>query len=224
MCPWTLWQPATLKFCEALLCGPIRQPANTASNIGFVIVGLLILWRERQGAWSPYHIMGMASVVLGFTSGAFHASMTFFWQFFDVSSMFMLILLALSFNLVRLKLIKQEHYAWAYLAMLAVSMLTMLIAQGKSGEVVFAIEVAMVVALEALIYRRGGRPNYQGILRAIGTFLFAFLIWNGDIHGWWCDPDNHVLQGHAAWHLLCALAIWFMYQFYLQFDARGKKP
>jgi hypothetical protein len=30
----------------------------------------------------------------------------------------------------------------------------------------------------------------------------------------WCDPDNHVLQGHALWHLLSAVAIAFVYRFY----------
>lgn len=223
MCPWTDWQPATMKFCEELLCGSIRQPANSFSNIGFVICGLIILWRERSRSWSPYHMMGVAAVLIGITSGIYHASMTFFWQFFDVSSMFMLILLALSFNLVRVGWIKASQFTLAYITTLLISMALMLLIKGKSGEYIFGVEAALVTGIEYLIFKQGQRPSYRGLLRALGTFLTAFLIWNGDVHGWWCDPTNHYIQGHAAWHLLCALAIWFLYGFYKQFAQAEKK-
>jgi hypothetical protein len=212
-----------MKFCEELLCGSIRQPANSFSNIGFVICGFLILWRERSRSWSPYHLMGVAAVLIGVTSGIYHASMTFFWQFFDVSSMFMLILLALSFNLVRVGWIKASQFTLTYVATLVLSMALMLLIKGKSGEYIFGVEAALVTGIEYLIYKQGQRPLYGSLLRALGSFLTAFLIWNGDVHGWWCDPTNHYIQGHAAWHLLCALAIWFLYGFYKQFEQAEKK-
>ncbi|MBY0518210.1 MAG: ceramidase [Bacteriovoracaceae bacterium] len=217
MCPWTDWQPASLKFCEELLCSAVRQPANTYSNIGFVIMGLLILWREGKG-WSPYHLMGIAGICIGITSGVYHASMTFFWQFFDVSSMFMLILLALTFNLIRIGWVKEKFYTLTYVAMLLTSMGLMLLIQGKSGEWIFAVEVAIVTVTEFLIAKKGSKPNYTPFIKALGVFLLAFLIWTGDIRGWWCDPRNHILQGHAAWHLLNAVSAWYLYKFYKQFQ------
>ena len=223
MCPWTDWEPATMKFCEAMLCGSIRQPANTFSNIGFVICGLIIYAREGWKSWSPYHLMGLAAFFIGVTSGIYHASMTFFWQFFDLSSMFMLILLPLTFNLIRLKWIRPSQFTLSYLAMLFFSQGLLLLIKGKSGEYIFGVQVFFVAASEMMLYQRGERPRYAGMLKALGTFLLAFLIWNGDVHGWWCDPDNHVLQGHAAWHLLNAVAIWFLYQFCKQFDAELRR-
>jgi hypothetical protein len=217
MCPWTDWQPATMKFCEEILCGAVRQPANSFSNIGFVIGGIIILFREGKG-WSPYHLMGLASIMIGITSGLYHASMTFFWQFFDVSSMFMLILLALTFNFNRLGWIQEKFYTMAYTLLLLSSMGLMLLIQGKSGEWIFAVEVAIVTATEILIARQGSKPNYIPFAQAFGVFLLAFFIWIGDIRGWWCDPSNHYLQGHAAWHLLNAVSIWFLYKFYKQFE------
>lgn len=219
MCPWMHWQPATMKFCEELLCGLIRQPANSFSNIGFVICGILLLVREGKG-WSPYHLMGVAAILVGITSGIYHASMTFFWQFFDVSSMFMLILIALSFNLVRIGWIKEKMYTLVYVGMLMTSMALMLIIQGKSGEFIFGVEVAIVAATELMIRRQGQKVESKFFLAALGTFLLAFLIWTGDIRGWWCDPQNHFIQGHAAWHLLNAVAIWFLYKYYKQFQKR----
>jgi hypothetical protein len=211
-----------MKFCEELLCGSIRQPANAFSNIGFVICGLLIISREGLKTWTPYHMMGLAAVSIGITSGIYHASMVFFWQFFDLSSMFMLILLPLAFNLVRSGWIKASQFSLVYIVCLSISMLLLYVIQGKVGEYIFGVHVAMVTGLEFLLYRRGHRPTYAGMLKALGTFMLAFLIWNGDVHGWWCDPTNHYLQGHAIWHLLCALAIWFLYGFYKQFAQEEK--
>ena len=214
MCFWDHWQPATLKFCEEMLCGPIRQPANTFSNIGFLIAGFWILWQERKNAWSAFKLMGLAAISVGITSGVYHASMTFFWQFFDVSSMFMLILLALCFNLVRNRMLSPERFTLVYTLLLASSMGLMLLLKGPSGEYIFAFEVLAVTLLEYKILRSKVRVSYHYYLKAIGTFLIAFIVWIGDIKGWWCDPHNHYLQGHAIWHLLNALAIVFLYRFY----------
>lgn len=221
MCPWIDWQPATMKFCENLLCGSIRQPANTISNAAFIICGLILMKSERkQGNFNfdSYYLMAIASIMIGITSGVYHASMTFFWQFFDVSSMFMLILIALTFNFIRLKWIKSSMYIPTYLGMLLFSMMLMLLIKGKSGEYIFGVEVTLTILTEYLIFKSGAKVIFRPFLQAIGIFLLSFLIWNGDIRGWWCDPDNHYIQGHAIWHVLNAVAIWYLYKFYKQFQ------
>ncbi len=40
----------------------------------------------------------------------------------------------------------------------------------------------------------------------------AFVIWNL-AQGPWCDPTSW-LQGHAAWHLLCAVAAYLLFRLY----------
>jgi hypothetical protein len=35
----------------------------------------------------------------------------------------------------------------------------------------------------------------------------GLAIWLLDIHGPLCDPDNHLVTGHAVWHVLTALAV-----------------
>ena len=42
--------------------------------------------------------------------------------------------------------------------------------------------------------------------------LVAFAIWNLSQHGW-CDPHS-LVQGHAAWHLLDALAAYLLFRLY----------
>lgn len=164
--------------------------------------------------------MGLASVAIGMTSGMYHASMTFFWQFFDVSSMFMLILLALSFNLIRADLIEKKHFTVFYLGTLSLSMGAMLIFQGQSGELIFAIEAVCLILSEIKIRRHRESTDNSYFIRAISIFLLSFLIWIGDIKGWWCWPSNHILQGHALWHILNALVIWYLYRFYKTFEEK----
>ena len=47
--------------------------------------------------------------------------------------------------------------------------------------------------------------------------LETLVFWIADYTGRFSDPDNHVLQGHAVWHLLTALCLLFLYSHYLQF-------
>ena len=35
-----------------------------------------------------------------------------------------------------------------------------------------------------------------------------------DVSRVWCDPGNHWLQGHAAWHVLTAGTLFWLYRFY----------
>jgi hypothetical protein len=47
----------------------------------------------------------------------------------------------------------------------------------------------------------------------IASFLLAFAIWlTGTAEHEWCDPDS-VIQAHAIWHLLSALATWSFFLF-----------
>ena len=44
------------------------------------------------------------------------------------------------------------------------------------------------------------------------SWVFAYFSWVDPTHGW-CDPDSW-LQGHAAWHLLGAVAAYFLFRLY----------
>ena len=42
-CPWANWSRPNIKWCEENLCQVITTPANTWSNLVYIIVGLYIL-------------------------------------------------------------------------------------------------------------------------------------------------------------------------------------
>jgi hypothetical protein len=58
------------------------------------------------------------------------------------------------------------------------------------------------------------RAAFRPFLQALGIFLCSFAIWVTDITGLLCDPDNHLITGHAIWHVLNAVCIWMLGAFY----------
>jgi hypothetical protein len=216
MIPWFGWSPATMHFCEALTPGPLAQPANAVSSLAFCAVGVSLFRAENpKGALLLFPI---SAVLVGITSFLYHASWTFFFQVFDVSSMFMLSCLLISFNAWRLKLVSRERLPVLYAVLLILSIATLLTIRGKSGEYIFGVEIVVAAAFEAILARRRSGTDYEPFLKAFGVFLAAYAIWLLDVHELVCARDNHYLQGHAVWHVLNAFCFYFLYRFYRQFD------
>jgi hypothetical protein len=216
MIPWFGWSPATMHFCEALTPGPLAQPANAISSLAFCAVGgaLFRTMKERNALL----LFPVSAVLVGITSFLYHASWTFFFQVFDVSSMFMLSCLLISFNAARLRLVGPKRLAGLYVVLLALSIAAMVIVRRKIGEYLFGAEIGAVAVMEAALARRGAACDYRPFLQALGLFLAAYALWLLDVHEIVCVPDNHYLQGHAVWHVLNAFCFLSLYRFYRQFD------
>lgn len=205
-----------MHFCEALTPGPLAQPANAVSSLAFDVVGFYLLrLSTKKGVLLLFPI---SAILVGITSFLYHASWTFFFQVFDVSSMFMLSCLLLSFNAWRLCLVSRGRLPLVYLALLALSIAALVTLRGKSGEYLFGGEIAAVAVMEAVLASRRLGADYENFLKALGVFLAAYAIWLLDVHEIVCAPDNHFLQGHAAWHVLNAFCFYYLYRFYRQFD------
>jgi hypothetical protein len=217
MCSWNGMEMATMHFCEELRCGTwLVQPANAISNISFVFVGIYLLSLIKNKK-SIYLLFPISAILVGITSFLYHASWTFFFQVFDVSSMFMLSCLLLSFNLWRLKIIQEKSLPMTYAALVVASALSMIIIKGKWGEILFAIEVIVLLFSEIYLSRKIKGTHYANFLKALGTFVLAFTIWTLDVKEIVCVKDNHILQGHALWHILNSICFIFLYKFYAQF-------
>lgn len=204
-----------MHFCEALTRGPLAQPANAISSLAFVFVGLYLFRIVREKG--IFLLFPVSAVLVGITSFLYHASWTFFFQVFDVSSMFMLSCLLLSFNAWRLELLSRRALPLVYAVLVVASAGAMVTLKGKSGEFIFGVEVAVVAASEAVLASRRTGTEYRFFVWALATFLGAFGIWLLDVKGIVCAPDDHVLQGHAVWHVLNAFCFYFLYRFYRQF-------
>jgi hypothetical protein len=82
-----------------------------------------------------------------------------------------------------------------------------------AGNLAFGGLLVVAAVLETVLWRRGEttRVFRHGVV-ALAAMLVAFAVWLLTNAGW-CDPDS-LLQGHAAWHLLCAVAAYWLYRLY----------
>ena len=212
MCPWSGYTPATIVFCERRLCAWVVEPSNAWSNLAYVLVGLWILWRQRAQPGTALTAIGVGSVLLGFGSFSFHATGIRVFEVVDVSGMYVLSGLGLTFAL-------QRSWGWSdaraigFLVACILLSSGLMVLLGNDGIVVFAVEIIVMVLLEVGLRSRNPGGAARWILWAMGVLVVAYAIWNLDFHGIVCEPDNHLLTGHAVWHTLTAVSIALYYRF-----------
>lgn len=221
-------------FCEQALDGIVRQPANTFSNAGFVVAGLLVAHRAgrvRPGA----HVMSTATattyacvvVLLGPASAAMHATQSEWGGHLDMLSMYLVAAFAAAWAWARWTRRGTRAFAMAYVAGVAACEVVGLWpgpvpVVNYAGNLAFGVLLVVAVVLETRLWRRGETDIVlrHGVV-ALAAMVLAFTIWLLSNAGW-CDPHS-LLQGHAAWHLLCAVAAYWLYRLY-ESERTGADP
>ncbi|MFC7724779.1 ceramidase domain-containing protein [Nocardioides sp. GCM10028917] len=216
-------------FCERAYDGAIAQPANTLSNLGFVVAGLLVARHAQRRAPAPpgvEHVMSTTVatfyacvvVLLGPGSAAMHATQSAWGGHLDMLSMYLVAGFAAAWAWVRWTRRGTASFVKAYVVCVAACELVGLWPDPVpvvhySGNLAFGVLLVAAVVLETALWRRGetSRVFRHGVV-ALASMLVAFTIWLLSNAGW-CDPDSW-LQGHAAWHLLCAVAAYWLYRLY----------
>ncbi|UFN44575.1 ceramidase domain-containing protein [Nocardioides okcheonensis] len=210
-------------FCEAPRPGWVRQPANTLSNAGFVVAGLAVARRAVAG---PDAVMSTTVatayacvvVLLGPASAAMHATQSAWGGHLDMLSMYLVAGFAAAWAWVRWTARGTRAFLTAYAAcVLACEVVGLwpdpVPVVHYSGNLAFGVLLLAAVVLETMIWRRGRTKTVfrHGVV-ALAAMLVAFTIWLLSNAGW-CDPRS-LLQGHAAWHLLCAVAAYWLFRLY----------
>ena len=218
---WENWNPATcLKtgcFCEASNThSPIRQAANTYSSLGFVFSGMFIIASARKGNLLSvgYSIlMGLASIIVGVGSAFYHASLTFIGQFFDVFGMFLLAAFMLVYAFERIWKLRISTTLGLFLT-LNIFLSWLQIAIPDTRRYAFAIVLIIALVFE-YYFRVKDKPQINVRLLQIGIGLLAgaYIIWILDNTRTLCF-ETSLLQGHAIWHILGAISVWFLYRYY----------
>jgi hypothetical protein len=226
-CPWDRFAPATMAFCERRLCAWVVEPANTWSNVSYVLVGFWILWsqQERGRLRTPLTLVGVTAILVAIGSVAFHGTGTFLGEVLDVSAMYLISGLFITFAAKRLFLLSDKALQLLYWSV-ALSAIGLLVATRVSGIPLFVLHVTVAVIFEAALFRRHARGlvDYRPLWALIAFFTAAFVVWNLDVSHVLCDPDNHVFGGHAFWHLTNAFCLWFFYVFQRQFESPALDP
>lgn len=219
MCPWSAYPPATIAFCERRLCAWVVEPSNAWSNVAYVAVGVWILWARRRGPASALTAIGVAALLLGLGSFSFHATGIRVFEVVDVSGMYLISGLALTFALQR-RLGWPDGVAVAFFAGAVVASSLLMIALGNDGIVMFAAQILTAIAIEYRLRSHTPPGSARWLLGAMAALAVGLAIWTFDMRGPLCDPDNHLVTGHAVWHALTALSVLFFYQFQVAVQQR----
>ena len=92
-CPW---YPITekvgapnLKWCEETLCQWVSEPANTWSNLGYMIVAVIVMYlANRNHQNSKLKQLGPIIFFMGAMSFFYHQSNFYFSQIFSLSNIY----------------------------------------------------------------------------------------------------------------------------------------
>jgi hypothetical protein len=214
-------------FCEAAPGSLVRQPANTFSNVGFVVAGLVIAWhaggRRNVGASLASHrhlatTIACLVVLLGPASAAMHATQSAVGGHLDMLSMYLVASFAAGYATMRwwrggIGLLAAAFVGGvAFCELVGLWHATLPVVM-YSGNAAFGLLLIGAIVLEVRIMRRGETRAQRGFAYAsLASILIAFAIWNAS-KSWLCDPQS-LVQGHAIWHILDAVSAYFLYRYY----------
>jgi hypothetical protein len=205
-----------MSFCEERVCAWIREPANTWSNVAYLLVGAgLVRAAVREGRRDLLAI-GATELCVFVGSFLFHASGAFVGEVLDVAAMMVFAWLMLAQNAARLFSWNVTNQSRAWILGSATSC-ALLVAVRDIGVPLFALVVVLAFALEIRNVRtRGMTRAHRDLLYMVGTFAIAWGAWWLDVLRvpWACDPSRHWFSGHAVWHVVNSVCFLFLYRFY----------
>lgn len=221
---WSIYPAATCTetrcFCEMPRTGALLlQPANSLSSLGFVFAGILMILLARSRNWMSAFpplsasVLGVAAIIVGIGSVLLHATLTLWGQFFDVLGMYLVSGFFLVSALAKWQRIPDRR-AMIYYALLCTALVAALYALPEVRRWLFALILVIAIIIE-LVFARPMRPRVRTGYYVAGLVanIVAFTIWNLDQRGQLCSPES-LMQGHAIWHLLGAIALWFAFLYY----------
>ncbi|HEX6309615.1 MAG TPA: ceramidase domain-containing protein [Longimicrobiales bacterium] len=220
--PWQTWRPATCMpaacFCEAAHDTLIRQPVNAWSSLAFAGVAGAIVWQgvriSRRDSVQWFFVSGLLWVAVG--SAFFHASLTYWGQFADVSGMYVLAVTILLARAQQHRGMRARTTAGLFLVLNAVLLWLLWTAPFLRRYLFAGIIIAIVVQEWGWIRARGSSGSARWLYRSLALLAIGFLFWTVDLLRLVCAPHS-LAQGHALWHVLGASAAGLVYV-YLRTD------
>mmetsp|Transcript_9026 Transcript_9026/g.18238 ORF Transcript_9026/g.18238 Transcript_9026/m.18238 type:complete len:261 (-) Transcript_9026:29-811(-) len=224
-CPWYSWTRPNVHWCEENLCAWITAPANTWSNVPYMIFGLLMIREARKMKSNTLMLFGPASIITGVSSFAFHASYTYAGQIFDYFGMFCFVYLAIVVNCRRLGQVGrvgQNRMFWTLVIVSTVLVPILGAFNFPYQLLVFGLVIFTLFQEGVLRYRSGRKgshaiANYSKLLLGLAFLISGVTCSMLDATRIWCDPKNHLYNGHSLWHFLTSFGLYFFFQFYKQF-------
>ncbi len=219
-------------FCEAAREGMIKQPANTWSNLSFIFFGLLIAYQLSSATFShanniltrsTFTATFFASLVvfLGQGSMAMHATETITGGVLDMLSMYLLAAFATAYAIQRSFNWNNLNFTITFFSVVGVCEIAgqyhgQVPIVGYAGNLAFGLFLITAASFESY----NAFVKHFQITRKYGYWSIFFLLLGFTVWNMWldgsplCDPGS-LIQGHAIWHICCAIAAYFLFRFYV---------
>ncbi|MCC6137687.1 MAG: ceramidase domain-containing protein [Bdellovibrionaceae bacterium] len=213
-CPWyeaqQKYDAPNVNWCEPTICAYINEPANTWSNLGFILVGILI-WQRLKNSYLK--TFGAVVVVMGTFSAIYHATNNFATQLLDFLGMSLMMSYLLAFHWRRLLRGRGPSFWMNFGGFLFLNLVVIFTLDKVNVPVqmLLFINALPLVVLDLYCGIRDKMLKQYGAF-AIGlvTLILAQVSAQIDLKRIYCEPDNVFLHGHVIWHLLCAVAMYFI--------------
>jgi hypothetical protein len=218
------------QFCE-VSDGPLNQPVNTLSNLGFVAAGLVVAARVGRpgglGASTMARRPGLALafaclvVLLGPASMAMHATGTELGGHLDMLSMYLVAAFAVAYAAMRRFDRGPGFLAVTFVAVVATCELAGLYSAPIpvvhfAGNLAFGVFLLLAIGLERSVAgARGLHLDHRWLGAAVGSLALAFAVWNTAVTGAALCFPHSLYQGHGVWHLLCAVSAYCLFRLYV---------
>lgn len=223
-CPWhsiTESQGApNIKWCEETLCQWISEPANTWSNLGYLIVALSITYISFKNRHS-FNLKQFGPIIffMGAMSFFYHQSNFYGSQILDFIGMFFFVGWAMGMNLIRLGKLKPQFLIPFNLTvgiLFTISMHVMYLTGVKYQGLILIAGIFILVT--EILAQKKFPAEAKWFWTSIAVLIVAFGFSISDGQRLWCVPENHgwFSQGHALWHWTAAIAMFTIYKHYSQ--------
>jgi hypothetical protein len=223
--PWYFMSSRGLpnvKWCEETLMGWITEPANTWSNLAFLIVGWIIFSQAKKSKNVFLKYFAVAAILCGLGSGLYHASYNFIFQVGDFLGMYLIFFLPLLLNVQRLGIqIKKPLVTYSALVVLYTVLTVIFYYQNIPIQLLIVSILIAIIGTEFILYNKNRAPNYTNFFLSLMSLGIGATFSALDVTRTVCDPQNHIFQGHATWHLFSALTIYFNFKFYQEITESG---
>ncbi len=211
-CPWYEAQQSygapNVNWCEPTVCSVINEPANTWSNLPYMIIGLALLAKLKS---QPLRGFCYAVFYMGLFSFIYHATNNYLSQFLDFIGMFLMMAFLLSFNLKRVWATSMGFYTlfW-FLVFFNTAFFMVFNIVDWPVQPMMLINAVPIIILDLTAGVKEKRLQDYSLFALAVFFLItaqAFAIL--DIKRIWCEPSNRILHGHVMWHLFGSLGMLF---------------
>jgi len=230
-CPWyditeKMGAP-NLKWCEETLCQWISEPANTWSNLSYLIAGIVTFYLALKKDES-FELKQFGPIIffMGAMSFFYHQSNFYGSQILDFLGMYFFTGWVIGMNLIRMEKLKQRNLIWFNLSLATFYTLVLhvMYLYGLKYQSIILINGLLIIGTEIKLSRTQ-QVSYKNFYFALFFLLIAFSFSIMDGQRIWCNPQEHgwFSQGHAIWHWTAGIAMFFIYFHFSQAALRLKK-